>query len=299
MTPLVPIALGLVALAIGVAILRTFGPNYRVGRLLAVTPVVTVAEARALAAGPPRYVAVEGRIDAEDPFEDLAHRPLVLRRTRFETGRGTRWRTVDEEREAVDFEVREGLDAIRVDHASLGPGLVVIPRESTGTAADAADRIPAGIAPTAPLRLRIDQVSAVEHARVAGVPALDPTSGTPWMTAGLGRPLILSTLERDEAMRVLASDGPRRPLAAAIAMAIGLIGLTVGVLWAIVGAATGSVLAASPAPSAAVGGDPRSSGQGPGLVGDPLLAVALMLAIGIGAALLTTLYVRLTGGRRS
>ena len=182
-TPLVPIALGLVALAIGVAILRTFGPNYRVGRLLAVTPVVTVAEARALAAGPPRYVAVEGRIDAEDPFEDLAHRPLVLRRTRFETGRGTRWRTVDEEREAVDFEVREGLDAIRVDHASLGPGLVVIPRESTGTAADAADRIPAGIAPTAPLRLRIDQVSAVEHARVAGVPALDPTSGTPWMTA--------------------------------------------------------------------------------------------------------------------
>ena len=60
-----------------------------------------------------------------------------------------------------------------------------------------------------------------------------------------------------------------------------------------------TALAASPSPSAAIGGDPRSSGQGPGLVGDPLLAIGLMLAIGLGAALLTILYVRLTGGRRA
>ena len=298
MTPLFPIALGLLALAAGVAILRSFGPNFRVGRLLAVTPVVPVAEARALAAGPPRYVAIQGRIDAEEAFEDEAHRPLVLRRVRFETGGGTRWRTVDEQRAAVDFEVREGLDAIRVDHASLGPGLVVIPRESTGTAADAAERIPDGLAPDAPVRQRIDQVSAVEHAIVAGVPALDGTTGEPWMTGGLGRPLILTTLERDEAMRVLAADAPRRPLAAVIVMAIGLIALTVGLAWALLGMATGSALAATPAPTGVANGDPRSSGQGPGLVGDPLFAILLMLAIGIGAAVLTTLYVRWTGGRR-
>ena len=303
-TPLIPIALGLLALATGVAILRTFGPNYRVGRLLAVTPVVTVAEARELASGPSRYVAIEGRIDSDEAFEDEVHRPLVLRRVRFATGSGTRWRTVDEDRAAVDFEVREGLDAISIDHRSLDAGLVVIPRESTGTLADAAEalpaeRMPADLPPSAPLRLRIEQVSSVEHATVTGVPAIDPSTGRPWMTSGLGRPLILTTLERDEAMRVLASGAPRRPLAAAVVMAFGLVALTLGVAWALVGFATGSAAAAPPVPTGGVGGDPRSSGQGPGLVGDPLLAIVLMLAIGLGAALLTTLYVRLTGGRRT
>ena len=59
-----------------------------------------------------------------------------------------------------------------------------------------------------------------------------------------------------------------------------------------------TVLAASPTPSAAVGGDPRSSGQGPGLVGDPAFAVLGVVAIGLGAVLLTLAYVRLTASRR-
>ena len=60
-----------------------------------------------------------------------------------------------------------------------------------------------------------------------------------------------------------------------------------------------TALAASPGPSAVVGGDPRSSGQGPGLVGDPLTAIVLVLVIGVGAALATAVYVRMTGGRRT
>jgi hypothetical protein len=296
--PLIPIAVGLVALAVGVALLRSFGPRFRVGRLLAVAPIVTVAEARALADGPPRFVAIQGRIDAADEFEDEAHRPLVLRRQRFQLRGDRGWTTVDEQREAVDFEVREGLDAIAIDHAALDDGLVVLPRESTGTAADAPDRVPAGTAPATPLRLRIEQVSSVEHAIVAGVPSADPASGAVWMTAGLGRPLILTTLERDEAMRVLTADAPRRPMLAVIAFVIGAISLTVGLVWAIAGAVTRTALAASPEPSGVLGGDPRSSGQGPGLVGDPLTAVILVLLIGLGTALATAVYVRMTGGRR-
>jgi hypothetical protein len=298
-TPLIPIAVGLVALAIGIAILRTFGPNYRVGRLLAVAPQVTVAQARALASGPARFVAVRGRIDSESEFEDDAHRPLVLRRVRLELGDGRRWTTVDEERRSVDFEVREGLDAIGVDHAALSSGLVVIARESVGTAADAIDRVPEGTSPATPLRLRIEQVSSVEHATVAGVPTLDASSGAIRMSQGLGRPLILTTLERDEAMRVLTADAPRRPLVAAVALVVGLISLAVGLVWALAGALTQTALAASPDASGGTGGDPRSSGQGPGLVGDPLTAVLLVLAIGVGAAVATAVYVRLTGGRRA
>ena len=59
-----------------------------------------------------------------------------------------------------------------------------------------------------------------------------------------------------------------------------------------------TVLAASPLPSAAVGGDPRSAGQGPGLVGDPAFAVLAVVAIGVGAVLLTLAYLRLSAPRR-
>jgi hypothetical protein len=62
-------------------------------------------------------------------------------------------------------------------------------------------------------------------------------------------------------------------------------------------AASGHVMAASPAPSGAVTGDPRSSGQGPGLVGDPAGAIVAVLLVGIIALVLTLLYVRATGAR--
>ena len=55
------------------------------------------------------------------------------------------------------------------------------------------------------------------------------------------------------------------------------------------------LLGASPSPTAAPGGDPRSSGQGPGLVGDPLVALLAVLAIGLGALVLTLAYIRVTG----
>jgi hypothetical protein len=54
--------------------------------------------------------------------------------------------------------------------------------------------------------------------------------------------------------------------------------------------------AASPSPG--VGGDPRSDGQGPGLVGDPGTAILLVLAIGLVSLGATLLYVRLTDRAR-
>lgn len=57
-------------------------------------------------------------------------------------------------------------------------------------------------------------------------------------------------------------------------------------------------MAASPSPSAgAVGGDPRSSGEGPGFVGDPLSAIGVVLGIGLVSLVVTYLYIRLTAGR--
>lgn len=58
-------------------------------------------------------------------------------------------------------------------------------------------------------------------------------------------------------------------------------------------------LAASPSPTAAAGGDPRSSGQGPGLVGDPATALAIVLLIAGLSIVATLAYVRATASRRS
>ena len=69
-------------------------------------------------------------------------------------------------------------------------------------------------------------------------------------------------------------------------------GLVAATLWMVLAI---PALAASPSPG--TGGDPRSSGQGPGLVGDPLFALLLVLAIGLGSFVLTLAYVRLTGRR--
>lgn len=58
--------------------------------------------------------------------------------------------------------------------------------------------------------------------------------------------------------------------------------------------AASSALAAEPAASPGTGGDPRSPGQGPGLVGDPLFAIGAVLLVAITSVVLTLAYVRLT-----
>ena len=88
---------------------------------------------------------------------------------------------------ASPFEVRDGLDAIAVDHAALDAGLVVVPRESVGTAADVADRVPAGTAADDARSGCGSSRSRRSSTRSSlGVPARGAGDGTPRMTAGLG-----------------------------------------------------------------------------------------------------------------
>lgn len=74
----------------------------------------------------------------------------------------------------------------------------------------------------------------------------------------------------------------------------GVVTAAGGISVVLAGAAT--ALAASPSPTSAAVGDPRSSGQGPGLVGDPLAAIALVVAIALASLVATLVYVRLTRG---
>ncbi len=300
MAPLLLVVASLIAVAAGVITLRSFGPRYRVGRLLATTPRVSVSDALAIARdGPARYVRVDGRIDAEDEFEDAEHRPLVFRRTRLEAGSGSRWSAFEDSRESVEFQIREGLDGIGVDASTLDVGLIVVPRHSVGVAGDVSGRAPSELDPATPVRAIIEQISSVEHAIVLGVPVSRSgdgvAGGAVQLTAGLGRPLVLTTLEPDEAMRILAGGSTRPRLAAACFLAAtGL--LIAGVAWAGLSTVMSAVvpIARAASPSPGTGGDPRSSGEGPGLVGEPLVALLVVAGIALLAFALTTLYVRVT-----
>jgi hypothetical protein len=303
---------GVVALVAAGLVLRTFGGRYRVARLIASTPKVSVAEANELArAGRRAYVRVDGRIDALDEFEGPEHQPLVYRRVRLEQRAGRRWQPFEDHRQVVPFTINEGLDAIGVDIDRLDPGLVVVPRYSEGVAADLADRVPPGIAPDVPVRAHIDQVSSVEHAIVLGYPVpveTRPDGATVQLTAGGSRPLVLSILAPDEAMRVIAADGRGRTRVAAALIAVAVATFFGAALWAAIGLVSPAVasflpgpdwlvavaLAASPSATPGEGGDPRSNGQGPGLVGTPGLAILGVALIAILAIVATTIYVRVT-----
>jgi hypothetical protein len=222
-------ALGFGGLIVAAVLLRSLGARYRVGRLLSVTPEVSIDEAIHLAGGSDVYVRVSGRIRSDEEFPDEHDRPLVFRRKRIEiAGKDGRWRTLVDEREAVPFGIESRASFIAVDEAALADGLVAIPRHAGGRLSDLPAELLADIEATAfgdrdpdpPARLVIEQLSAVEHATVCGRPAI--RDGKPVLTAGAGRPLVVTPLDTPHAMRVLAADHRRRVVLAAAALLVSL-----------------------------------------------------------------------------
>jgi hypothetical protein len=228
MTVAALLALAVVCLGSALILLRSLGDRYRVGRLLAAAPLVDIADARELAAGAPSYIRANGRISSDEEFPDESDRPLVYRRKRIEIGDGRGgWRTIADEREAVAFGIETRGSYIAVDESAIERGLVAIPRESAGRLGDLPAHLLEGIEniPPAdtPARLVIEQLSAVEHATVCGTPLL--RDGQPTISAGAGRPLIVTTLDAPAAMRLLAGADRFRVLAATLLL--GLAGVAV------------------------------------------------------------------------
>ncbi len=219
--------------------MRRLGSGARVGRILAATRVVPVARAIEMAGeARPRYVGVGGRLDSVDAFEDDAGRPLVLRRTRLELRGRSGWETVEDRREVVPFTIAGATESIAVDAESLDAGLVVITRGSEGTAAEIPDRVPPGTDPATPVRLSVEHLSTIDHALVLGVPGIDPERG-PILRPGLGRPLVLTTLEPAEAMRLLAAGRRGTTIAISALLVGGLVAIGGGLTWIVTGALVG------------------------------------------------------------
>jgi hypothetical protein len=233
-TSLLLLAAGIIVFAVGWTLVRRLGARARMGRILASTPVVPVDEAVALASGAPRYVGVGGRLDSDHEFLDEHERPLIFRRSRLELREGSEWRAVTDNRDVVPFALAGGLATIAIDGDALDEGLIVVIRESEGTAGEIPDLVPEGTPAATPARLQVALLSTVDHALALGVPTIGP-DGSPMLRPGLGRPLILTTLEPAEAMRVLAAGHRTSTRAGALLMGGGLAAAAIGAVWTIVG----------------------------------------------------------------
>jgi hypothetical protein len=227
-------AIGVLLLGATGLLLRSVGTAWRVARVLGSTrdvPLSSIAEATG------RYVKTHGRIASDEEFPDEHNRPLVFRRLRVQAAASGGWETLNDDRVAVPFWIEERGDSLTIDVDALGDGLVVVPRIAEGVAADLPKSLEMEVPPTlaadAPVRVRIDQVSAVEHATVAGLVERTPNGHR--ITAGMGRPLILTIVAPDAAMRLLASEHRPRVVGAAVLGIAGLGFLAAAIVTALFG----------------------------------------------------------------
>lgn len=314
MDPLQLVALGAALIILGAWSTRRGGVRARAARLLGslspLTPGEVLQLGARLSAG--RYIAVKGGIDASEAFEDENHRPLVYRRERVLLSEDGVWREVDRAVRSLPFSVSDASGSIAIDADALDEGLIVVVRQWEGSVADlhvaqreytnAATRdLVATLAasdPQRPARVALEQISTIDSAIVVG----SHRDGR--LTAAGGRPLVLTTLERSEALRLLGAGG-RSALATSLggllSIGAGVALIALALLTVAAGGAAASVATAvggstSPTPIAP-GGDARNGGatSGPGGIIGLLAALSLPLIVGAIAAAVTLIAVRLRG----
>ncbi|MEY4045816.1 MAG: hypothetical protein RIR19_285 [Chloroflexota bacterium] len=313
MDPLKFAALGVALIALGTFGTRRGGARSRAGRLLASLSPLTPSDALRLAArlGSGRYTAITGGVDAVEAFEDENHRPLVYRRERVLIDDGGAWREIDRAVRSVPFSISDATGAIAIDAAALDDGLIVVVRQWEGSVAelrdarrdfaDASSRDLVGqLAASDPqrgARVALEQISTLDRATAAGRLA----DGR--LTADGGRPLVFTTLERSEALRVIGT-GRRASLlinvGGLLAVGAGLALLLLALLTlsaAVTSAHPAAATAATPTPTpVAPSGDARNGGvaTGPGGALGLLIALALPVAFGtlVAAAALVIARVR-------
>jgi len=303
-----PIALiGAALIALGLLLSRRTDVRTRAGQLLAGLSPITPTEALRLAAlrgESSPYLAIKGSIDAAEIFEDEHHRPLVYRRERVSIADEGGWRVIDTAERSLPFVISDPSSAIRITIADLADGLVVVERRWEGSVAElhAAGReyqsaetaaLVAAIAasdPSRQARVGLEQISNLDRATAAG----QLVDGE--LRAGAGRPLVVTTLERAEALRLLGAEGRGRLASSTVALALlalGLLLLIGGIALTLASPALGADAASpSPTPTATPeSGDARNGGVGVGPGG--LLGLVVMFALPLLFASVVVLITRL------
>ena len=310
-----PIALiGAALIVIGLLLSRRTNVRTRAGQLLAGLSPITPTEALRLAAlrgDSAPYLAIKGSVDASEIFEDEHHRPLVFRRERVSIADEQGWRVIDVAERSLPFVISDPSSAIRIATADLADGLVVVERRWEGSVAElhAAAReyqspetaaLVAAIAASDPsrhARVGLEQISNLDRATAAG----QLVDGE--LRAGAGRPLVVTTLERADALRLLGGEGRGRLASSTVALALLALGLLLLIGGIALALASPALVAdvASPSPEATPtptpeSGDARNGGVGVGPGG--LLGLVVTFALPLLFAAVVVLVTRLATRQR-
>jgi hypothetical protein len=306
------VVVGAALILFGLLLSRRTDARTRAGQLLAGLSPISPTEALKLAAlrgDAAPYLAIKGSIDAPEIFEDENHRPLVYRRERVSIADEGGWRVIDTAERSLPFVVSDPSSSISIATADLADGLVVVERRWEGSVAElhAAGReyqspdtapLVAALAvsdPTRGARVGLEQISNLDRATAAG----QLVGGE--LRAGAGRPLVVTTLERAEALRLLGTEGRGRLASSTLALALlalGLLLLIGGAALALASPALGAD-AVSPSPTPTPNpesGDARNGGVGVGPGG--LLGLVVMFALPLLFAVIVVLLTRLVTRQR-
>lgn len=308
-----PIALiGVALVVIGLLLSRRTDARTRAGQLLAGLSPISPTEALKLAeqrGGSVPYLAIKGSIDAPEIFEDEHHRPLVFRRERVSVADEGGWRVIDTAERSLPFVVSDPSNSISIATDDLADGLVVVERRWEGSVAElhAAGReyrrpetasLVAALAasdPTRGARVGLEQISNLDRATATG----QLVDGV--LRAGAGRPLVMTTLDRADALRLLGGEARGRLVTSTLALAllaIGLLLLLGGIALTLASPALGAD-AASPSPTPTPNpesGDARNGGVGVGPGG--LLGLVVMFALPLLFAAAIVMITRLVTRQR-
>jgi hypothetical protein len=245
----VPLAIGVaiigaVLVALGLAALRGSGAQFASGRRLAGARGMTVGAVLALDAPPPRPVRVSGRVRCPDPMvTDRDDRLVAVHRdVDVRVPRGG-WRTIERLRETRAFDLWDHDGSLPVDPSHAAEPLVTIPHVWRGSpdqlegphAASVARLAAEGRSPVE-ARSTTRMVSVVDRLLVLADVERDEAGGMRLVPPRGG--YVIATLELDDALRLLG--GGRRGLlaVAAVAVAGGLLLVTLGITFAIATAVT-------------------------------------------------------------
>ena len=306
-----PIALiGAALIVVGLLLSRRTDVRTRAGQLLAGLSPISPTEALKLAAlrgASAPYLAIKGSIDAPEIFEDEHHRPLVFRRERVSVADTGGWRVIDTAERSLPFVVSDPSSSISIATADLADGLVVVERRWEGSVAElhAAGReyqrpetaaLVAALATSDPkrsARVGLEQISNLDRATAAG----QLVDGV--LRAGAGRPLVVTTLERADALRLLGGEGRGRLASSTLALALlalGVLLLIGGIALTLASPALGAdAVSPSPTPNPE-SGDARNGGVGVGP--DGLLGLVVMFALPLLFAVFVALITRLATRQR-
>ena len=304
------VVVGAALILFGLLLSRRTDARTRSGQLLAGLSPISPTEALKLAAlrgDAAPYLAIKGSIDAPEIFEDENHRPLVYRRERVSIADEGGWRVIDTAERSLPFVVSDPSSSISIATADLADGLVVVERRWEGSVAElhAAGReyqspetaaLVAALAvsdPTRGARVGLEQISNLDRATAAGQ-LIDGE-----LRAGAGRPLVVTTLERAEALRLLGTEGRGRLASSTLALALlalGVLLLLGGIALTLASPALGAdAVSPSPTPTPE-SGDARNGGVGVGPGG--LLGLVMMFALPLLFAAVVVLVTRLATRQR-